>query len=440
MEMIFNQIAEILFNELSDGETLSLSFKGENSQFIRLNNASVRQTGLVDDAYLGLRLINMHRTCSGIVTLSNNIDEDRGRVVEELNRLRAELPQLPEDPFIVMPGSKGSSHEVKQAIGLQFEQAIGALLPPMQGMDLVGIWASGKIYYGAANSLGQKHWFETDSHSLDYSLVSSDHKMVKGSYAGSDWNQTEYEKSLADSRHKLKMMAKKTVKMKPGNYRAWFAPHAVHDFIDLFNWNGISEASLRQGCSGFGRMRNESVRLSPKFSLSEDFTYGLTPRFNSNGEVASKIIPLIQEGDMVNALVSSRTASEYGLEPNYAEDSETLRSPVMATGDLKVDDVLEKLDTGIYLSNIHYLNWSDTYGGRVTGLTRYACFWVEKAEIVGPLETMRFDDTLFRFLGSELEAVGSKSEIIPDVLTYEGRNSDCIICPGMLVNSFSLTL
>ena len=31
--------------------------------------------------------------------------------------------------------------------------------------------------------------------------------------------------------------------------------------------------------------------------------------------------------------------------------------------------------------NLHYLNWSDNIGGRITGMTRYACFWVENGEI-----------------------------------------------------------
>ena len=68
------------------------------------------------------------------------------------------------------------------------------------------------------------------------------------------------------------------------------------------------------------------------------------------------------------------------------------------------------------------------------------CFWVESGEIVAPIETMRFDDTFYRFFGSELESVGSKVEIIPDVLTYGQRNLGVVTCPGILSNKFQLTL
>ena len=52
---------------------------------------------------------------------------------------------------------------------------------------------------------------------------------------------------------------------------------------------------------------------------------------------------------------------------------------------------MKKIDTGLYLGNLHYLNWSDNIGGRITGMTRYACFWVEDGEIVAPIENMRFE-------------------------------------------------
>ena len=166
----------------------------------------------------------------------------------------------------------------------------------------------------------------------------------------------------------------------------------------------------------------------------------MVPRFNGNGEVAPESLPLIVKGSLLNTLVSTRTSAEYGVSTNYAEDTEELRSPYMASGDLSEKDVLKNLDKGLFLSNIHYLNWSDNPGGRITGLTRYACIWVEGGEIVAPIETMRFDDTFYRFFGSQLESVGAKVEVIPDVLTYGQRNLGVITCPGILTNEFELTL
>ena len=440
MENVFNNLSETLFSYLKENEYLVISFDGENSQFIRFNNASIRQTGLVDDAAMSLKYISNGRTCHGAFTISGHqtIDLERGK--SELDRMRLESKELPEDPFLVLPKNSGSSHEIKVVNGLPFHDAVDALVPAMQGIDFVGIWVNGKMYRGNANNLGQKHWFETDSHCLDYSLVTSSHQMVKGCYAGNDWNQREYEKYVENSKSKLSIMERTPVKVGTGEYRTWFEAAAVADFLGMFSWNGISEASIRQGCSGFGRMRHEDVRLSSKLSVAEDFSPGFCPKFNSEGEVSGDSLSLIKDGELKNTLVSSRSAKEYNVESNYAESGEYLRSPRMDPGKLNHSKVLNQLDKGLFLSNIHYLNWSDIPGGRITGLTRYACFWVEQGEIVAPIETMRFDDSFYKFFGEQLVEVEDKLTVVPETSTYEKRSMGAITCPGILVNSFALTL
>ena len=42
---------------LNKDEVLTVSFTGEKSQFIRYNNAKIRQTGLVDDADIQLKMM-----------------------------------------------------------------------------------------------------------------------------------------------------------------------------------------------------------------------------------------------------------------------------------------------------------------------------------------------------------------------------------------------
>ena len=440
MENTFKSLSKQLFSLLNKDEVLTLSCTGEKSQFIRLNNAKIRQTGLVDDADIQLKLIANNRTCSGSFTVSGNSGIDLSRGKYEIERMRLESKEILEDPYIVMPSDRTSTHEIKSANGLSFENAVEALMPAVQGIDFVGILATGRMFRGNSNSLGQEHWFETESFCLDYSLVTKNHQMVKGTFSGTDWDQNQYNKYLQNSKRKLELMELNPVNVNTGEYRTWFEPAAVSDFIDMFSWNGISEASIQQGCSGFGKMRHDDVRLSPHFSVSEDFSTGMVPKFNSYGEVSPSIVPIIKEGELVNTLVSSRTAAEYKQTTNYAEPGEFLRSPKMEAGSLQQEDVLKALDTGLYLSNIHYLNWSDNPGGRITGLTRYACFWVKNGEIEGPINTMRFDDTFYKYFGNSLEHVGKDTEFIPNTSTYGNREIGGTICPGILANSFALTL
>ena len=128
------------------------------------------------------------------------------------------------------------------------------------------------------------------------------------------------------------------------------------------------------------------------------------------------------------------------MSSNFASGDESLRSPIIQTGELKENEILSKLNKGVYLSNLHYLNWSDRLGGRITGMTRYACFYVENGEIVAPIENMRFDDTIYNVFGNNLESVTEENHLVPNVGTYDGRDLGGTHCPGILLNSFSLTL
>jgi len=440
MKQLFNQLSETVLNNLNADEHLKVAIGGEKSQFVRFSQSKVRQSGLVDDASLDIVLIKDGRTCSGSFTLTGNIDVDETMAMEEMNRLRAEVSTLPKDPFVVMPKDTGSSQEQHNGSLLSAEEAVSSLSPAMQGVDLAGIWASGRIFSGNANSAGQKHWFATDTFSLDYSLITPDERMVKGTYAGSHWDQSEYEKNMATSIAKLRMMEKPGKKIKPGAYRTYIAPAGVADIVGMFSWGGVGEASIQQGDSSLCKMRQNGIKMSPCFTLSEDFTSGVVPRFNSNGELAPEKLDLILAGSLKNTLVSSRTAKEYGVQSNYAGEGESLRSPVLSPGELNEDEVVKKIDNGIYLSNLHYLNWSDRPGGRITGMTRYACFWVENGEVVAPIENMRFDDSIYNFFGKNLEAVTDKVHLHPTVETYDGRELGGVSCPGILLKSFELTL
>lgn len=92
------------------------------------------------------------------------------------------------------------------------------------------------------------------------------------------------------------------------------------------------------------------------------------------------------------------------------------------------DTVRTALGTGVAVSNFWYLNWSDRAAGRLTGMTRFASLWVENGEPVAPLSVMRFDDSLFRLLGSQLEALGRQVHRIPDAdpMTTVRSGSRCL--------------
>jgi len=440
MQQLFNQLSATLMGDLLTGEHLALSIAGENSIFIRFSQAKIRQSGVVEEAELGFSLIHEGRRITSSISLSGRLESDLAIARNELIRLRLEVVQLPQDPYLVIPDSTLVSCQIHKGHLPSASACADELVPPMQGVDLAGIWASGRIYKGSTNSAGGSHWFARDSFSLDYSLISTNGKMVKSTFAGTDWNPTEYREFLQQSINKLELMTKPAISIEPGAYRTFIASAGVADLLGMFSWNGLGEAGIQQQQSAFGKMRNQGAVLASGFSLAEDFTTGLVPRFNDDGEMAPECMELIGQGALTNTLVSSRTATEYELACNFAAEGEYLRSPNMAIGELQETDILAALGTGIYLSNLHYLNWSDMIGGRITGMTRYACFWVEEGVIKGPIENMRFEGSIYQIFGDNLQAVTDTAQVNPDVGTYSGREFSATVCPGILLKSFQLTL
>ncbi|MEN9722862.1 MAG: hypothetical protein RJB38_848 [Pseudomonadota bacterium] len=440
----FEALTAKAFASLEAGQILACELTAEDSQFVRLNAAKVRQAGQVQDATFRLKLLIQSadgiRSGESSISLTGEESEDLLRVKATLESLQREVPQLPLDPYAVLPQNRGNVEQIEEGQLLAAEQVFDQLLPEIQGVDLAGIYASGSMVRGTANSLGQKQWFYTENFSLDYSVYTPMEKAVKSTFAGSRWSRSELSQDLAQSKSLLSAMEKKAIRVPRGSYRAYLAPAAVSDLVGMFSWGCIGERSIRKGESPLRFLRSGERALSPLFSLAEDFSLGVVPRFNGDGDISPEKIELIREGNLLETLVHSRSGAEYGVTPNGATPYEGLRSPSMAAGTLRREEIFQALGTGVFLSNLHYLNWSDPFEGRITGMTRYACLWVENGQVVGPIETMRWDDGIYRMFGSELEAVTDFRALIAETSTYHHRQAGGMLVPGMLLKSMNFTL
>jgi predicted Zn-dependent protease len=440
LEDSFDRLVAVFTADRHPEEEFTLRLRGEVSQFTRFNRAKVRQTGMVEDASLQLTLMVGQRKAHIEFPLVGDLSIDlaEARAVGEM--LRAEVAQIPIDPHLVLPQGNASSREVHVGELLAPDRVVSEVLDPVTNLDFTGLYAGGKVLRGYADSSGQKHWFVTDSYTLDYSLFTDTGAAVKGTLAGSKWDRLTYQQQIAESVDRLAQLSQPAKTIKRGKYRTYFAPAATADLLSMLSWGGISEAALQQGRSCFGPLQRGELLLSPHLTIQENFDRGLVPRFNELGEIAPSTLNLIHQGKLENTLVNARTAKEYGKIANGANQGESLRSAQICPGSLAHDRILTELDRGLYISNLHYLNWSDRPKGRITGMTRYACFWVENGEIVAPIVNLRFDDSLYRFWGENLVALTDTLEFIPEVDTYGSRQLGGSWVPGLLVDNFTYTL
>jgi predicted Zn-dependent protease len=430
----FFDFARALGGELGKGETLLSYFSGERSDFVRFNRGLVRQAGSVAQGSVSVRLIRDRRQASATLPFTG---EDVSTARETLAQLRRILDDLPEDPWLLINETPQSTSSERRGALLSAQAVTEEIIGEAQGRDLVGIYAAGTMYRGFANSLGQRNWHEVDSFNFDWSLYLQGDKAVKTAYAGFDWNHERFSQTMQRAADQLKELEKPRRSIEPGEYRVYLAPRALEEMMGLLSWGGFSARARATKQSPLLQMES-GKKLSPQVTMIENLADGIAPRFTADGFLKSPRVTLIENGELRDPLVSSRSAKEYGLTVNAGRESP--HALEVAAGDLATAQALEALDTGLYVSNLWYLNFSDRPAGRITGMTRFATFWVERGRIVAPATPMRFDDSIYRMLGENLVGFTRERELLLDPSTYGERSTSSSRLPGALLQSMKFTL
>ncbi|HSM67574.1 MAG TPA: metallopeptidase TldD-related protein, partial [Ilumatobacteraceae bacterium] len=309
------------------------------------------------------------------------------------------------------------------------------------GRDLVGIYASGDTFSGFANSLGQRNWFQSTTFNLDWCFYLRADKAAKNLYAGFDWDDAAFAAKVDWSARQVAALERDPMELTPGEYRTYLAPRAMEELLQL--WAGYGAFGLRARetrQTPLLRMLVDDATLSPLVNVTEDTAHGVAPNFQSAGFLRPDSVPLIVEGRTADALVSPRSAQEYGVPTNGAVDYEYPQSMAVAPGTIPTDDVGGALGTGLYVGNLWYTNFSDRAACRTTGMTRFATFWMEDGDIVAPVNVLRFDDTAYHLLGDRLEGLTDTAEVLLDTSTYGERSTDSARLPGALVGAMRFVL
>ncbi len=452
MRGYIEELAGELFAGLTGDERLLIGFMGEDTDFVRFNQGRVRQAGRVQQQELSLRLVDGGRHAGVDRNLTGDRAEDAGLLRADLAALRETLPLLAPDPALLIGWEEAPrEREVAGAlppVGEVVADVVGAAAGEggVGAVDLVGFYGGGRIRRGVLASTGLRHWFDAPSLALDWSLHlpprDGERRAVKHILGGTSWDRAAFLQKMAQGRAQLEALHLPIRPVQPGECRAWLAPDAVAELLYLSSGGFGAMARHTRSSVWMRQIAAEQAGqgLHPGVSLTEETISGLGAPFQQDGFGRPDRVKLVAGGRIGAPLVSARSAGELGLTCNGAGEWESPESLEMAGGDLPDAEVLAAIGTGLYVSNLWYCNVSDRSGGRVTGLTRFASLWVEEGRVVGPVPTMRFDDTLGRMFGSEVERIGARVEWIPSTDSYGWRSTASWRLPGLLLRSFRLVL
>lgn len=439
----FQQVKDSTLALAKENELVSGFWRGEDSHFTRFTQAKVRQSGSVEQRELCLSLSTQGRRANLDVTLSGEKTEDQRRLQNAIERLRSIVAALPEDPNLPPPPDPCTVdwHSIPhiEVSSLESAEILKAFLAMGEGLDVVGILMSGSVSSGVFNNQGLTRWSERLAHQIDWSVVHSADRAVKCSWAGSDWDLAALQSKMDEAKSQLIALGRPTHTLKPGLVRSLLSANAVSEILMTLNvWGGWSLKTLREGQSPLAQLESGKANLSPLIHLT-DCAEGVAPNFEQDGYQRPSTT-LVHQGKWGNALVTPRSALIYQVPSTGATVGESAQTLEVQEGTLAYANALSALGTGVYVSDLWYLNFSDRSRACINGTTRFATMWVEGGEIVAPLSVMRFDDCIYELLGERLEALTQERTLRMSASTYDRRTLSSVLSPAALCSGLQFTL
>jgi predicted Zn-dependent protease len=434
----FHALADAVRDMLEPEELCTCLFEAEESDFVRFNCNRVRQAGSVLQRELTIDLIAGRRHTNAMCSLTGVFTDDCNRLQALIRLLREQRAHVKDDPYLLYATEIHNTENIQSMALPDTGEVLNEIMDAADGLDFVGFWANGTIYKGFANTLGQFNWDERRSFNLDWSCYDHADKAVKCRYAGFSWNPDELARTMGEAREQLAILGRPSKTVPPGQYRVYLAPMALHEILKMMAWGGFGLKSHRTLQTPLIKMVREDRRLNARLNLYENHKGGLTPEFTTAGFIKPARVPLIRKGAYQDCLVSARSSKEYA-EPVNAE-SESPQSLDMDGGNIAQQEISAHLDTGLYINNLWYTNFSDPNDCRITGMTRFATFWIHNGKITNPVDAMRFDESAYRMLGDNLIDLTQEQAFLMSPATYCKRSVESSRVPGALIEDFTLTL
>jgi predicted Zn-dependent protease len=188
--------------------------------------------------------------------------------------------------------------------------------------------------------------------------------------------------------------------IEPGPYRAVLEPYALAELVQYFSYDSLGALGLLEERSYFAGRIGERV-FDEKVSLYDDAldADGLPKGFDFEG-VPKQRVTLAENGVARGVVWDRRTAKRAGGDAHSTGHAppipQTSYGPLpfalsMGGGEAEsLDELVELVGDGIYVTRLHYLGIVHPREGVITGMTRDGTFRIRNGKIAEPLVNLRF--------------------------------------------------
>ncbi|MDQ3670021.1 MAG: TldD/PmbA family protein [Actinomycetota bacterium] len=428
----------------ASGDEIDALVHLERSGFARFAGSTVHQPTLIEDESVTIRVVRDGRVGA---SSTNRTDDDGLRAAAE--RAGEAADNAPADP--AFPGLPPAA-EAPAVEG--FDEETAALAPEEQAArawtaieaaprhGLYGYFTSGATDIAVASSTGIAA-SQSMTDATVRALAASDGE--SGYAEATSWRAGELDPAAVASEAAEKASrTRDAAAFEATVCRAVLEPYAFAELLWYFAFSSLGALSLLEGRSYLAERIGERC-FDPSFTLRDDGrdARGLPKAFDFEG-VAKEPVTLVEDGVVRDVVWDRRTAARAGREST----GHALAAPAQAhgplpfnllvePGDADVDELVERVDDGIYVTRLHYLNIVDPREGLITGMTRDGTFRIEKGRVTRPLVNLRFT-TSFPALVERLLGLSSDVKLVNLSDFYDERYPYATLVPAVATETFTI--
>ncbi|MBT3584386.1 MAG: hypothetical protein HN509_05750 [Halobacteriovoraceae bacterium] len=434
---LLNSLNEYLKGHQLDGEIL---YTYEESNLVRcgrnqisLNNQQVRNN-------FEISIKKGKREIQGSLADANH---SLDKLKEFIDEMIQKIDYLPETPFLkdYTPLPKSfksldqidlSKRHIKSEEVVQVLKIIGTFFEGKE-VEQSGAISFGKSGYAIINTESENAFsWQGEDYNLEIvlQLLNDNNKEIRVADAGTHFKDVKIKELVSSlNRDYLIKTSSSRKDLVPKKYDVVFGADAIAEMIAYMAWVGLKgESYLFE--SGMFKKSNVSLGdkvFSPLLSIS-DAPQLFKREIGPNG-IQRKAMDFIKNGSLENFAYSNKaTCDRFDVKQNthFGTSELTMESGVGPNSFGKVVD--ESIEETVYISYLHYMNFTNKNLGEFTGTSRFGTYLLEKGELQGHLHNIRINDSFLR-LFNNIQWISSSTKAVNLSNSYGMRSPYIIHCP-----------
>ena len=395
---------------LSEADETEAALTASTDSLTRFAHNAIHQNVAEVDALLEVRAAFGTRV--GVASTNDLSGRGLSRVVQTACAIARHVPDNPFWPGLpkpqMIPDVAAFDEDVARMTPEARARVVGDICRAARG---IGLWASGAFStgwaeYAVMNSTGL---FVYAPHTeVDLTFVVEQPPESASAYA----NATGWTLAQIDV-ERLKRQAidhaladRQPRPIEAGEYPVVLEPYAVVSLIEAMAEAGMGALAVQENRSWMnGRIGRRT--LSKLVSIYDDAfdPEGFPQAFDCEG-VPKQFVPIVVNGVPTSPVYDRFTAAREAnrISTGHAQpydddwDGPLPDNLSMTPGELSLEDMVQSIDRGLYITRFWYINLTAPRNCGVTGTTRDGVWWIEGGELAHPVTNLRIDQELVKAL------------------------------------------